>query len=422
MDEDSVAPILRRRASGRNAALLALAALLAALTGCQKAGDPITGQWQAEIIPQNPPSVAFELDITRDGDQVKGAIVNGPDREEADSGSFDGKNLVLKFSFLDAELRGELADGKLTGEYTRRRGGRESSRKFTAAKGLPVYPATSTGPNLTGDWVLDVGEGDRRRVWGASFKQEGEKLTGTVIPVSGDWGTLTGYIRDGEFYLSRFDGIRALLLTGKVNADGVIEGEAGDRKLVGRRLEQAASQGAMPPDPGTYTTMKDPNEPLRFAGVDLDGKTVKSTDPRFKGKVLIVTIMGTWCPNCHDEAPVLVDLYKKYKDQGLEVVALAYEYSGDQAQDLELMKTYRQRYGIEFPMLLAGTTAPGEIARTLPQLVNFGAYPTAIYVDRNGKAEYIHAGFESKATGERHDKLVREINERVQKMLAGGKK
>lgn len=401
--------------------VLALTALLVTLAGCQKAADPIAGQWQAEIIQQNPPNVGFELDISRDGDQLKGAIVNGPDREQADSVSFDGKNLLLKFEFFDAELRAELNDGKLAGEYVRRRGERESSLKFTATKGLPVYPATATGPNLTGDWVLEVGEGERHRVWGASFKQDGEKLMGTVIPVSGDWGTLTGYVRNGEFYLSRFDGIRALLLTGKVNADGVIEGDIGDRKVIGRRLELAVSQGATPPDPGSYTTMKDPNEPFRFAGVDLDGKLVKSTDPRFKGKVVIVTIMGTWCPNCHDEAPVLVDLYKKYKDAGLEIVALAYEYSGDQAQDLELMKTYRQRYGIDFPMLLAGTTAPGEIARTLPQLVNFGAYPTAIYVGRNGKVEYIHAGFESKATGERHAKLVEEINDRVQKMLAEGK-
>lgn len=402
-------------------AVPALIALLLALTGCQKTQDPIASLWQAEILTERPPDIAFQLDVTRNGDQVTGALVNGPDREEASSGSFDGKTLILKFNVYNAELKADLADGKLTGEFVRQRGNARSVRKIAATRAIPTYAPKASGPDLTGDWILEVGEGDGHRVWSASFKQEGEKLTGTVIPVSGDWGAITGYARNGEFYLSRFDGIRALLLTGKVNADGLIEGSVGDRKVIGRRVGQASAQGPQPPDPGAYTKMKNPAEPFRFAGVDLDGKPVKSTDPRFQGKVLVVTITGTWCPNCHDEAPVLVDLYKKYKSQGLEVVALAFEYSGNQTQDLELLRLYSQRYGIDFPLLLAGTTAQGEIDRALPQLDNFGAYPTTIYVGRDGKVNYIHAGFESKATGERHQKLVAEMDHRIQTMLAGGK-
>jgi thiol-disulfide isomerase/thioredoxin len=401
--------------------ILVVAAVLLLLAGCGSAADPVSGLWQAEVISDEGPNVAFQLEVRKDGDQWKGALVNGPDREEATSGSFDGKTLLLKFNFYDAELRAELANGKLTGEFSRQRGKTKLVRKIVATKDLPKYAETASGPSLTGDWILEVGEGDSKRIWSASFQQQGEKLTGTVIPISGDWGNITGSIRNGQVYLSRFDGIRALLLTGKVADDGTLQGSIGDRKVLGRRLEQAVSQGVKPQDPGSYTTMKNPEEPLRFQGVDLDGKLVKSTDPRFQGKVVVVTITGTWCPNCHDEAPVLVDLYAKYKSQGLEVVALAYEYTGDQARDLEQLRIYRQRHGIEFPMLLAGTTEPGEIARTLPQLVNFGAYPTTIYIGRDGKVDYIHAGFEGKATGERHQKLVQEMEHRIQAMLQEGK-
>jgi hypothetical protein len=116
-----------------------------------------------------------------------------------------------------------------------------------------------------------------------------------------------------------------------------------------------------------------------------------------------------------------VDLYSKYKSQGLEIVALAYEYTGNRDRDLAQLKIYRQRHGIEFPLLLAGTTEPGEIQRTLPQLDNFGAYPTTIYVGRDGKVDYIHAGFEGEATGERHKNLVAEIERRVKEMLEEGK-
>ncbi|MCW5964687.1 MAG: TlpA family protein disulfide reductase [Bryobacterales bacterium] len=389
------------------------------LVACQKAPDPVAGLWQAEIENGNAPKVAFQIEVVRDGDTVRGALVNGPDREEATSGSFDGKSLALKFNFYDAELQAELADGKLTGEFIRQRGKSRTGRKFTASRELPTFAATAAGPDLSGDWILKVGEGDEQRVWRATLKQEGEKLGGTVIPISGDWGNLAGYVKDGQIYLSRFDGIRGLLWTARIADDGTLVGNFGsDRKVVAERFESAMAQGTKPQDPGSYTTVKDPEEPFRFAGVDLDGKQVASTDSRFAGKVVVVTITGTWCPNCHDEAPVLVDLYKRYKDQGLEIVGLAYEYTGNVERDLELLRIYRTRHSIEFPLLLAGTTEPGEIARTLPQLVNFGAYPTTIYLNRDGKVDYIHAGFESKVTGDRHAKLVAEIEERVKHLLA----
>ena len=74
--------------------------------------------------------------------------------------------------------------------------------------------------------------------------------------------------------------------------------------------------------------MKDPTEPFRFSFPDLSGKIVSNTDDRFRGKVVIVSISGSWCPNCHDEAPFLVELYRKYHGQGLEVVSLSFEEAG----------------------------------------------------------------------------------------------
>ena len=389
------------------------------LVACQSAPDPVAGLWQAELENEGAPAIAFQIEVVRDGDSVRGALVNGPDREEATDGTFDGKTLSLKFNFYDAELLAELNDGKLSGEFVRQRRKIKISRKFVATRDLPAYATETSGPDLTGDWLLSVGEGDDVTVWSASLKQNGEALGGTVIPISGDWGNLTGYVRDGKLSLSRFDGIRGLLWTGTVTADGRIVGKFGaERTVVGERVESAGARGTKPQDPGTYTTVKDPNEPFQFEGIDLNGDRVHSADERFRGKVVVITMTGTWCPNCHDEAPVLVDLYRKYRDEGLEVVALAYEYTGNVERDLELLRIYRQRHSIDFPLLLAGTTEPGEIARTLPQLVNFGAYPTTIYLNRNGKVDYIHAGFESKVTGERHEKLVKEMDARIQTLLA----
>ena len=82
------------------------------------------------------------------------------------------------------------------------------------------------------------------------------------------------------------------------------------------------------PEPANYTRTRPSAIPTRSspsAFPDVNGKIVSNDDPKFKGKVVSAIVTGTWCPNCHDEAQYLVQLYKKYRDQGLEIVALDFE-------------------------------------------------------------------------------------------------
>jgi len=114
--------------------------------------------------------------------------------------------------------------------------------------------------------------------------------------------------------------------------------------------------------------------------------------------VVVLSITGSWCPNCHEESPLLQSYYERYREQGLEVVALAFEYTGDPVRDTDQLRIFARRHQLTYPILLAGTTEEGEIARKLPQLVNFGAYPTTIFVGRDGTVKRIHTGFEGRAT------------------------
>ena len=86
------------------------------------------------------------------------------------------------------------------------------------------------------------------------------------------------------------------------------------------------------------------------------------------------------------------------------------------------MQTFVKRYGVEYPMLLAGTMQPSPTTKTindaLPQLVNFGAYPTTIFLGRDGRVRSVHAGFASPATGAEHTRLKQEIRELVERLLA----
>jgi len=154
----------------------------------------------------------------------------------------------------------------------------------------------------------------------------------------------------------------------------------------------------------------------------MTGKMVSNADPQFRGKVVILAIGGSWCPNCHDEAPFLAELYRDYHARGLEIVGLMFENDPDPKNYRPRVQSFVKRYNIQYPMLFAGTTNPTPqsktIAEALPQLINFGAYPTSIYLGRDGRVRSVHAGFASPATGEEHVRLKKELRELTERLLA----
>ena len=201
-------------------------------------------------------------------------------------------------------------------------------------------------------------------------------------------------------------------------ADGQLEVVQNGKKLTAMRSAEARAKGLpAPDDPMRHTTMKDPGAPLQFSFPDLNGQVVSSSDARFRGKVILVAIGGSWCPNCHDEAPYLEELYKQYHSAGLEVVALSFE-EGEQLKVPVRLRAFVQQYGIEYPVLLAGE--PAELNAKLPGAVNLNAWPTTFFVGRDGLVRAIHTGFAGRASGELHEEMTREIEGTIGRLLAEG--
>jgi thiol-disulfide isomerase/thioredoxin len=189
------------------------------------------------------------------------------------------------------------------------------------------------------------------------------------------------------------------------------------------RSSEARAKGIPePPDPSRYTNVKNPLAPFHFAFPDLTGKVVSDTDPQFRGKVIVLAIGGSWCPNCHDEAPFLSELYRDYRARGLEIVGLMFENDPDPKASRPRVQSFIKRYAAQYTMLIAGTTQPSPtsktIAEALPQLVNFGAYPTTIVLGRDGRVRNVHAGFPSAATGAEHTRHKQEVRELIERLLS----
>jgi thiol-disulfide isomerase/thioredoxin len=249
------------------------------------------------------------------------------------------------------------------------------------------------------------------------MRQSGADVSAAILRLDGDTGALTGQYRNGSFLLSHFSGARPTVVEVTPAADGTLNLRLdGKTQLTAFRPAAARARGLPPPDdPETATTLKNPQEPLRFRFPDLNGRLVSNDDPLFKGKVVLIEISGSWCPNCHDEAPLLEDFYHRYHAQGLEAVELSFELE-DQLKTLESVKAFVRRYGIGYTVLVPGDTS--QVAAKLPQVQNFGAFPTTFFVGRDGLVHAIHTGFAAKATGELHDELVGQFTSTVTRLLA----
>ncbi len=270
---------------------------------------------------------------------------------------------------------------------------------FRAHRFVPQPVPAAGAPQVSGNWQMRRVPAEQSaprdfRTWNLYLRQSGAEVSGAILRVDGDTGTLAGHWKNGRLTLSHFAGdVRPLLFEARLNPNGTlaITLDGGAHFIAARTKDARAAGIPEPPDPSRYTSVQDPTQPFHFRFPGMDGKMVADTDARFRGKVVLVAIGGTWCPNCHDEAPFLVQLYNKFHALGLEIVGLSFEEEPDADRARPRALLFIKRYNIPYPMLFAGT--PDQFKLKLPQIVNFGAYPTTIYIGRDGLVRGVHAGF-----------------------------
>jgi thiol-disulfide isomerase/thioredoxin len=389
-----------------------LALALATSLSAQK----VSGLWDGTVQYDND-KIPFPIQFTQKGDDVSASFFNGDERVTSTSGRLAGTSLIVNFDHYATRLNAELTDGVIKGTYGNTRYG---FHEFEARPHHHAAPSNERAPDISGVWDLPNDSPKGEHAWRLIIKQHGTKVSAAILRVDGDTGALIGTIHQGKFILNHFDGARASVLEIVPNADGSLAVSlrgfhSPAKNFTAVRLEEAKAKGLPEPtDPDEHTRVKDPNEPFHFSFPDLSGKTVSDTDPQFKGKVVIVNVTGSWCPNCHDEAPFLEDLYRKYHAQGLEIVALDFE-EPEQRKDPTRLQAFIKKYGIEYTYLIAGE--PSELQVKIPQAENLNSWPTTFFLGRDGKVNAIHAGFAAPASGEFNIALKKEVNERIEKLL-----
>jgi thiol-disulfide isomerase/thioredoxin len=385
----------------------------------QQSGPDLSGRWDGSIA-YDSVTIPFPLELKSQGSAVAVSFFNGSDRIESTASRWSGDSLVVAFDHLATELRVLASDTLLSGVYVRS-GRKELPRVEARRAQAQATVAPAHVPDISGVWLLPADTAKGERTWRFVVQQQGAAVTATILRVDGDAGAHVGAFQDGRFVLNHFDGTRPSQYEVVPTAAGALAVTVRGPRSAAKRLralrpETARAEGrAEPADFASHTRVADPNTPFRFSFPDLSGKLVSSSDERFKGKVVIVNISGSWCPNCHDEAPFLQELYERYAERGLEIVSLDFEEE-EQQPELPRLSAFVERYGITYTVLIAGE--PSQLNEKVPQAENLNSWPTTFFLGRDGRVDSVHAGFAAKASGEFHEQQKRAYVAIVERLLA----
>jgi thiol-disulfide isomerase/thioredoxin len=410
----------------RNPSLLLLFAGILAATGvtvCNAAVNDIQAGSYRVVLQLPGGELPFGLDLAREGTAWVGYLINGKERLKLSEVSVEGSRLGIKMPGYENVLTADKQGDELTGELVLDKLGGKDQHIPVHARFRQSYrffpPAVKPTANVAGRWsVKFTEEGGKSEMAVGEFSQTHDVVTGTFLTDTGDHRYLAGQVRDGELYLSTFDGAHAFLYKAKLTAAGGLDGDYWSGTAYHERFTAQRDAQAALPDAYSLTALQKGTRRFDFAFPDLTGHEVTSQEARFQHKVMVVALAGSWCPNCHDEAAFLAPLYDAYRARGLEIVSLMFEHFGDFERAAAATQRFRQHYDIHYTTLIAGISDKDDAAKKLPALDRVYAFPTLIFIDRKGLVRQIHTGFSGPATGEHYTQFVAEFKHTLDLLLA----
>lgn len=383
-----------------------------------------TGIWRGELKTQAGALIPFNFDVQNTGAKQQLFIHNAAERFKVTDIRQKGDSVLIRMPLFNSEFKLTQNTEGLKGVWIKHYGDHDTEMDFHAEPGKAwrfFNNPSQPGFNLAGRWTAIFVDNGKADTTVGEFKQAASKVTGTFLTTTGDDRFLEGTIKDNKLYLSTFDGGHAFVFTADIKNNKTLlngqyyAGYSSQSKWTAYRNAKAAL-----PDAYSLTKLKPGLKKIAFTFPDINGKKLSLNDPRFKNKVVIIQLMGSWCPNCMDETNYLVNnYYPKYHSKGVEIIGLAYERTTDFNKSKATLQQLRKRFSIPYPLLITGyTPAAGEPVKSLPQLANYMGFPTTIIIDKHGNVSKIHTGFSGPGTGKYYTEFVSEFEKLTDNLLA----
>lgn len=405
-----------------------LAAALLALPQLADADGDLAlplGHWRAWLdVPGG--ELPFELEAEGSPGALEFRVLNGAEAIAVPVVRATlAEGVVLGFPHYDSEIRAQpgLEGARLDGVWRKRRGPDAwIELPFHAVAGDAPRFAVEAGDGdpaaWTGRWAARFA-GSPDPAVGVFFARSDGLAQGTFLTTLGDFRFLAGDARGRTLRLSTFDGAHAFLFRAELGDDGTLSGDFWSGATHHETWTAVRDPAAALPDPLAEVAPAEQAPPLSALKFrDADGVERALDDPAFAGSARVISLMGTWCPNCNDEARLWAELLARYEPRGLAVLSLAFELTGDAERDAGQIRLFRERHGVRWPILLGGLADKEAAARAFPLLSRVKSFPTAVFLDARGRVRAVHSGFAGPAAGVEHERQRLVYERIIEELLA----
>ena len=401
-------------------------AIFLCIAACKNKSDEtshyqIGGMWRG-VLETPGGELPFNFSFSENNDVFDlMTIMNGEERIEIKEIEIAGDSIFIQMPVFDSEFRLKIDSDALHGFWFDHARPGNYKIPFTAKRNVSYRFTQGTDTvlaDVTGNWkvTFSFSNQDSSDAIGI-FSQENNRLTGTFRTPTGDYRFLAGEVQANNLYLSCFDGAHAFLFKAKILDDGTIIGDFWSGKHWHEDWLAVRNDSFELPDPDTLTYLREGYDKFDFSFPDLNENIVSFSDEKYKKKVAIIQIMGSWCPNCMDETKFLSNYYNELGGEDLNIIALAFEKAIVFENAKYNLERLIESFDIRYDILLAGSNSKSEAATKLPMLNHVLSYPTTIFIDKKGKVRRIHTGFDGPATGQLFKDFKREFITFVDELL-----
>lgn len=388
----------------------------------KKSTKPILkeGEWSGKLVIDKQHSIPFKLVTSFRNEKEHVYIYNGSEEIELEISRKSTDTVRISFIQFHSELlltkhskhkwlgywhnynkKNYAIACELSYGYTNR-----FHPRNTKNKPIPIH----------GKWecTFEPGTIDSYKAVGL-FDQKNTELSGTFLTETGDYRFLEGNVYGDSIFLSCFDGSHAYLFQAKLKGD-TLKGLFYSGKHWRTNWLAIRNETFELSDPESLTKVVQPN--LFFSLPDLSGANFSFPNETYKEKVVLIQIMGTWCPNCMDETKYFKTLFETYHHKGLEIISIGYE-TGDTFEEYSAkIKRLQQKLNLPFTFLVGGAANKNLAAQHFSMLDHIISFPTTIYVDKKGQIRKVYTGFNGPGTGKYFTDYTKETEEFLEQLLS----
>ena len=383
-----------------------------------------TQLYKGTLVRDDGNEIVFSFELHKRIKQPVVYIINGKERIKVDSVRMTADSIIIKMPLFESYFKAAMNKNIWTGVWFKETSKGTQQIPFTARPTATRFPLSNGAAkiSITGRWEADFASDSGKAINAvAEFQQQGNTLNGSFLTTTGDYRYLSGIVTGKQLKLSTFDGSHAFLFTADITGKNkIINGKFYSGKtFVDQWTAERKSSAVVPPN-ASAMYLKPGETSLNFRFPDLDSNLISINDERFKNKVVVIQLMGSWCPNCMDETAFLSDYYKANKNRGVEVLGLAYEYSSNFARAKQGLLKFKYRLNVQYPLLFTGVTVSDKqrTEKTLPQVTPIKVFPSLIIIDKKGVVRKLDNGFYGPGTGIHYEQYKKEFNETINQLLS----